>query len=140
MFIELNGAWGRTRASNRRFTVQKDIESLPKGYLGTWNEKKGVVNEVSSRSNSRIIDKNSSCVPPVLQNKDLASVMVEGAVASNDKSSPFISWWGSEDQCSWIFEDYAGNSLILDWQKPWSHEIYVHPGLNNYWLLFLSYL
>lgn len=52
------------------------------------DEKKFVVDEVSNRRNSRCIAKDSSCVPPVMESKFPASVMVFGAVASDGKVMP----------------------------------------------------
>ena len=52
------------------------------------DEKKFVVDGASNRRNSRFIAKDSSCVPPVMQSKHPASVMVFGAIASDGKVMP----------------------------------------------------
>ena len=52
------------------------------------DEKKFVVDEVANHRNSQFIAKNPSCVPPVMQSKHPASVMVFGVVASDGKVMP----------------------------------------------------
>ena len=52
------------------------------------DKKKFVVDEASNCRNSRFIAKDSSCVPPVMQSKHPASVMVFGAIASDGKVMP----------------------------------------------------
>ena len=52
------------------------------------NEKKIVVDEVANKQNTRIIAVDPSEVPPVMQSKSPASVMVFAAVASDGKVTP----------------------------------------------------
>ena len=55
------------------------------------DEKKFMVNEMTNRRNSKIIAYNPSDVPPVVQSKHPASVVVFVAVASDGKVMPGIS-------------------------------------------------
>ena len=52
------------------------------------DEKKFMVDEMTNRRKSRIIAYNPSDVPPVVQSKHPAFVMVFGAVASDGKVMP----------------------------------------------------
>ena len=52
------------------------------------DEKKFVVDEVANRQNTRVIAFDPSKVPPVMQSKNPASVMVFAAVASDGKVMP----------------------------------------------------
>ena len=52
------------------------------------NEKKFVVDEVANKQNTQIISFDTSAVPPVMQSKNPASVMVFAAVASDGKVMP----------------------------------------------------
>lgn len=52
------------------------------------DEKKFVVDEVANRQNTRVIASDPSEVPPVMQSKNPASVMVFAAVASDGKVMP----------------------------------------------------
>ena len=54
----------------------------------SMDEKKFVVDEVANCRNSWFIAKDPSCVPPVMQSKHPASVMVFGVVASDGKVMP----------------------------------------------------
>ena len=87
-----------------------------------------VVDEIFNRRNSRVIARDSSCVPPGMQSKHSASVMVFGDVASNGKECPFtwLNW--AEDQHGGIFEDSAVSYLTLD-EKLWSYESHDYPEL-----------
>ena len=52
------------------------------------DEKKFVVDEVANCQNTRLVASDSSEVPPVMQSKNPASVMVFAAVASDGKIMP----------------------------------------------------
>ena len=52
------------------------------------DEKKFVVDEVSNRHNARVIAQDPSKVPPVMQSKNPASVMVFGAMAGDGRVMP----------------------------------------------------
>ena len=55
------------------------------------DEEKVVVDDVSNRRNTRVITKHYSCVPPVMQSKNPASVKVFGAVGRDGKVMPLTS-------------------------------------------------
>ena len=88
------------------------------------DENKFVVDEASNRRNSRFITKDSSCVPPVMQSKHPASVMVFGAIASDGKVMPPTSLkraWRSIRRNIWRFWRkffYAGlRRTMIPWKS-----------------------
>ena len=59
-----------------------------RGYVRVFVEKNFVVDEVANRQNTRVIAFDPSEVPPVIQSKNPASVMVSVAVKSDGKVMP----------------------------------------------------
>ena len=70
------------------------------------DKKKFVVDEVANQRNSRVISLNPSKVPPIMQNKNPATIMVFGGIASDGNVMPphFIKV-GLKNQCSAIQEN-----------------------------------